>query len=66
MFKHFFSVNFNTRTATQTRSKYTRLKYIKKGMFKHLTCVFTPSLGSSTSVKVDSTKMFKLSFFYIF
>jgi hypothetical protein len=49
-FKHFCTVNFNTRTSTQTRSKYTRLKYIKKWMFKH----------------VDSTKMFKLSFFYIF
>jgi hypothetical protein len=30
MFKHFCTVNFNTRTATQTRSKYTRLKYKKK------------------------------------
>jgi hypothetical protein len=35
MFKHFCTVNFNTRTATQTRSKYTRVQYKKKWKFKH-------------------------------
>jgi hypothetical protein len=38
-FKHFCTDNFNTRTATQTRSKYTSLKYIKKWMFKHFCTV---------------------------
>jgi hypothetical protein len=51
-FKHFCTDNFNTRTATQTRSKYTRLKYIKKWMFKHF-CTVNFNTRNATQLGVN-------------
>ena len=57
MFKHFCTVDFNTRTATQTRSKYTRLKYMKKNeqclnifVLSTLTLAMLHKLGVNTHV----------------
>ena len=60
MFKHFCTVNFNTHTAAQTRSKYTRLKYIKKSMFKHFCTVnFNSRTATQTRSKYTRLKYIK-------
>ena len=55
MLKHFCTDNFNTRNATQTRSKYTRLKYIKNEhlnifVLSTLTLALLLKLGVNTHV----------------
>ena len=60
MFKYFCTVDFNTRTATQTRSKYTRLQYIKKCMFKHFCTVdFNTRTATQTRSKYTRLKYIK-------
>ena len=56
MFKHFCTVDFNIRNATQTRSKYKRLKYIKKLTFKHF-CTVNFNTRNDTQTRSKYTRL---------